>query len=283
MKCCQQHFYFQKNCATITASYTYLGTNRPPRKWRPVNFRTPSFGAVRLTSTSGCKTGTPSSVASPRSTSQPDGMSTDTIGKPARAMSGSATSNGARTGGLNEKPKIASRTTSLAASAVESVFSASLGSGAGSVGMSMFVHWVCRRCRERGTGGAVNTTEQAGRRKRTLYMSFDPGCSVGSWNHMRGSFRQTGTMIVPWASKSSVCIQTCLDPVGISPVALTRLFNGCTQMSSSDQPISSLVPWSATDQHAWISLLCIDSCDRLGARKTSEFHELLVRRDILLR
>src|SRR6266446_804709 len=61
-------------------------------------------------------------------------------------MSGSATSNGARTGGLKEKPKMASRTTSLAASAVESVFSASLGSEAGSVGISMLVHCVCRRC-----------------------------------------------------------------------------------------------------------------------------------------
>ena len=149
MKCCQHRFYFQKKLRHNNCSYTgtYLGTNRPPRKWRPVNLRTPSFGAVRLTSTSGCKAGTPSSEVSPRSTSQPDGISTDTIGKPARAMSGSATSNGARTGGLNEKPKIASRMTSLAASAVESVFSASLGSDAGSVGMSMFVHWVCRRCR----------------------------------------------------------------------------------------------------------------------------------------
>src|SRR5258708_14403 len=146
------NLFSPRNRATIIASYTYLGTNRPPRKWRPVNFRTPSFGAVRLTSTSGCKTGTPSSPASPRSTSQPDGMSTDTIGMPARAMSGSATSNGARTGGLKEKPKIASRTTSLTASAVERVFSVSLGSDAdaGSVGMSMFVHWVCRRYRAEG-------------------------------------------------------------------------------------------------------------------------------------
>ena len=32
---------------------THLGTNRPPRKCLPVNLRTPSLGAVRLTSTSG--------------------------------------------------------------------------------------------------------------------------------------------------------------------------------------------------------------------------------------
>ena len=69
----------------------------------------------------------------------------------------------------------------------------------------------------------------------------------------------------------------------ISPVVFTCLFNGCTQMSSSDKPISSLVPRPATDQHAWISLLCIGSSDRLGARKTSEFHELLVRREMPLR
>jgi hypothetical protein len=53
-------------------------------------------------------------------------------------MSRSTTPNGARTGGLNEKPKM----TSLAASAVGSLFSASLGSEseAGSVGMRVFVH-----------------------------------------------------------------------------------------------------------------------------------------------
>jgi hypothetical protein len=33
------------------------------------------------------------------------------------------------------------------------VFSASLGSDAGSVGMSMFVHWVCRRCQAEERGG----------------------------------------------------------------------------------------------------------------------------------
>ena len=58
--------------------------------------------------------------------SQLDEMSTDTIGKPARAMSRSTTSNGTR-----GNPKIASRTRSLAASAVERVFSTSLGSDAG--------------------------------------------------------------------------------------------------------------------------------------------------------
>jgi len=47
------------------------------------------------------------------------------------------------------------------------------------------------------------------------------------------------------------------------------------QMSSSDESISTLVPWSATDQHAGICFLFIDSCDRLGARKTRKFHELI--------
>jgi hypothetical protein len=61
----------------------------------------------------------------------------------------------------------------------------------------------------------------------------------------------------------------------ISSPASTRLFNGRTQVSSSNQPVSSLVPWSATDQYTGISFLSVYSCDRLSARKTRKFHELL--------
>ena len=132
----------KSNFSSNLDSLSHRDTNRPPKKCLPSNARTPSFGAVRLTSTSGRS---PSPAASPRSTSQPDGISTDTMGMLARARSGSAESNGERRGGWKEKPKIASSTTSLDASAVESVLSACEASDAGNVGMSMFVHCLCRR------------------------------------------------------------------------------------------------------------------------------------------
>lgn len=88
---------------------THFGTNRPPRKWRPLNPLAPSFGAVKLIKTSGSN---PTPCLFPSSTSQPDGMSTDTMGRPEEERRGSAMSKGARTGGLKEKPKMASKMTS---------------------------------------------------------------------------------------------------------------------------------------------------------------------------
>lgn len=55
----------------------------------------------------------PSPSALPFSTSHPDGMSTETMGIPAPDMRDKAESNGERTGGLKENPKIASRITSV--------------------------------------------------------------------------------------------------------------------------------------------------------------------------
>ena len=65
--------------------------------------------------------------------------------------------------------------------------------------------------------------------------------------------------------------------LSISHPTLTRPLNGCTQMSSGDEPVSTLVPWSTTDQHTGIFFLFIDSCDRLCARQTRKFHELCRR------
>lgn len=84
-------------------------TNLPPKKCLPENSRTPSFGAVRLMSTSGVM---PNPCSLPFSTSHPEGMSTETIGRPDDPINWRAASNGARMGGLNEKPKIASNITS---------------------------------------------------------------------------------------------------------------------------------------------------------------------------
>lgn len=70
------------------------------------------------------------------------------MGRPEEERRGSAMSKGARTGGLKEKPKMASRMTSWFSSAdfsVDSVLEAKLGSeesGFERVGMCMFVHWV---------------------------------------------------------------------------------------------------------------------------------------------
>jgi len=133
--------------------------------------------------------------------------------------------------------------------------------------------------------GAVITLEEAGRWKRTLYMSFDPGCSIGCSVDDYEGFVQANRNGDRTLGIQIVGLYPNMPGFSISPrrVDTLSLFNGCTQMSSSDQPISSLVPRSATDQHALISLLCIHSCDRLGACKTSKFHELLVRREMLLR
>lgn len=58
------------------SAYAYLGTKRPPRKCAPSKRAAHNLGAERDTSTSGRS---PAPVTSPRSTSQPEGMSTDTI------------------------------------------------------------------------------------------------------------------------------------------------------------------------------------------------------------
>lgn len=90
---------------------THSGTKRPPSQCRPPYARTPSFGAVRLTSTTGSivATSRPSVVVSrcrPSSTFQPEGMSTDTMGVLEAASASRISSNGARTGGWNEKPGV---------------------------------------------------------------------------------------------------------------------------------------------------------------------------------
>lgn len=87
---------------------TYFGINLPPRKCRPLNERTPSLGAVKLTRTSDWS---PIRSIFPSSTSQPDGMSTETIGRWESVKRDKVVSNGARIGPLNEKPKIASKIT----------------------------------------------------------------------------------------------------------------------------------------------------------------------------
>lgn len=119
---------------------THLGTNRPPRKWRPSNLAEPNLGAVRLTKTSGQIDSTLSFPSGPASTSHPEGMSTLTMGVlfvlllPSlnEAKRESTPSNGGRTGGLKENPKIAS--------SITSVFPSTSLNGAresGPVGMSM--------------------------------------------------------------------------------------------------------------------------------------------------
>lgn len=131
---------------------TCLVTKRPPRKCLPTKFLTPSFGAVRLIRTSGWR---PTWSLSPSSTFQPekkiirsnhryyysfkyvpDGMSTETIGSCDLEISSRAVPKGGRTGGLKEKPNIASNITSDSLS----LFCRS--SSELIVGMSMFRHWV---------------------------------------------------------------------------------------------------------------------------------------------
>ena len=75
-----------------------------------MNALTPSFGAVKLMRTSGFS---PTPFAFPASTSHPLGMSTLIIGFLDAVKRGRMASNGARTGGLNENPKMASRMTSV--------------------------------------------------------------------------------------------------------------------------------------------------------------------------
>src|SRR6266567_4766184 len=81
---------------------THFGTNLPPRKCLPMKSTTPCFGAVRLIKTLGCNP-TPRSL--PFSTSQPDGMSTERIGRRDSLSMGMIASKGARMGGLKENPK----------------------------------------------------------------------------------------------------------------------------------------------------------------------------------
>ena len=108
------------------------------------------------------------------------------MGKPDAERSGRAVSKGARTGGLKEKPKMASRITSWFASAdlsVDSVALAALGSegsGFGKVGMRMFVHWMWRRYViynyiKRAGGKGARYDKEIRLSFITLYMSFNPG------------------------------------------------------------------------------------------------------------
>ena len=130
--------------------------NLPPRKCLPPNERTPSFGAVSEISTSGSNhvnffSPSPNVFSAvslafvinstgPFSTSHPLGISTLTMGSSLDARSASTASNGARTGGWKENPKMASRITSY------DDFRSSLDGGeGGSVVTERFLHWVCRR------------------------------------------------------------------------------------------------------------------------------------------
>ena len=119
------------NCDEVI---THLGANCPPRKCRPLNALTPFFSAVKLMRTSGFS---PTPLAFPSSTSHPLGMSTLTIGFLDAVKRGRTASNGARTGGLNNNPKMASRMTSVENRACSR--SAVVSEG-GSVAMAMLSH-----------------------------------------------------------------------------------------------------------------------------------------------
>ena len=122
---------------------TNFGMNLPPRKCLPLNDFTPNFGAVKLTSTSGCKP-VPSSL--PFSTSHPLGMSTETIGNFDWVRRVSTESKGALTGGWNEKPKTASKITSESERARRRG-ETSVGREGVRIGIDIFWHWVASRCR----------------------------------------------------------------------------------------------------------------------------------------
>lgn len=132
-----------------------FGTNLPPRKCRPLYSLTPTFGAVKLTRTSGSNAPTffppePSgpgrgSEGLPPSTSHPDGISADTMGSPDRVKRGRTSSNGARTGGLNENPNIASSIT--VSEDPKAVLSESRSDV---VGIRMLSHWVLSLCISKG-------------------------------------------------------------------------------------------------------------------------------------
>ena len=157
---------------SISSSQTraYPGTNRPPNQCIPLNSLTPSFGTVRLMSVSGVNvsttstfpfsSGTVSSFCLPRSTSHPEGISTEMIGTEEELRRVKIRSNGRRRGGRKEKPinqpwidsdqnipNIASRMTSVSASP----FSSS--STVLKTGICKFLHCV----------------------RSLWYMSFEPG------------------------------------------------------------------------------------------------------------
>ena len=118
---------------------TYFGTNLPPKKCLPMKLTTPCFGAVRLNKTSAFS---PTPRLLPSSTSHPEGMSTETIGKRDSFSRGRTASNGALIGGLNEKPNMASMMTSELCKALRR---SSMPLEGGSIGICMFSHCFWRR------------------------------------------------------------------------------------------------------------------------------------------
>src|SRR5580693_5930010 len=108
-------------------------------------------------------------------------------------------------------------------------------------------------------------------------MSFEPICLdwIGFAVSCRLGQGRTGT-VTPSGSKPSACIQTCLrSNVSRACHKLTHTSNNrSTQMSCGDQPVATLVSWSAADQHTRVPFFSIDSCECLSARKTREFHKL---------
>lgn len=74
----------------------------------PVKDRVPSFGAVRDNRAAGVND---LPLTLPFSTSQADGISTDTMGLSLSLRAAIGPSNGGRGSPLKEKPKMASRTT----------------------------------------------------------------------------------------------------------------------------------------------------------------------------
>lgn len=113
---------------------THFDTNLPPRKCFPLKSITPSFGAVKLINTLGRK---PTPKMSPFSTSHPEGMSTETIGRRAELRMGRISSKGDRIGGLNENPKMASKMTS---ETCRTLWSSWMSLEGGTIGIFMFSH-----------------------------------------------------------------------------------------------------------------------------------------------
>ena len=126
-------------CIRSKKKKTHLGTNLPPRKCFPLKSFTPSFGAVKLINTLGCK---PTPKMFPFSTSHPEGMSTETIGRRTELRIGRISSKGGRIGGLNENPKMASRMTS---DDCRTLWSSWMSLEGGIMGIFMFSHCFWRR------------------------------------------------------------------------------------------------------------------------------------------